>query len=100
MSSKWTKTFAHPAKMEILKNSSQSRHLLKVEIDNLTKIDNFTNSDNTSCSKAFSTVFVDGTTDENMFMLWFNFYFPLFSYMVMCDNEYKTRKNKIEPRIK
>ena len=25
---------------------------------------------------------------------WFNFYFPLFWGMVMCDNEFRTKENK------
>ena len=30
-----------------------------------------------------------------MYLMWlFNFNFPLFLYMVMFDNEYKTKKNK------
>ena len=28
------------------------------------------------------------------FYPWFNLYFPLFLYMVMYDNEYKTKENK------
>ena len=35
-----------------------------------------------------------------VFMLWFNFYFPLFLCIVMYDNEYKTEESKSEPRIK
>ena len=31
---------------------------------------------------------------------WFSFYLPLFLCMVMCENEQKQRKIKIEPRIK
>ena len=40
------------------------------------------------------------------FYPWFNFYFPLFLCMVMCDNEFKTKENKnctkdkIEPHCK
>ena len=34
------------------------------------------------------------------FFPWFKFYFPLFSGMVMCDNEFETKENKFGPRIK
>ena len=34
------------------------------------------------------------------FYPWFNFYFPLFLGMVMYDNEFETKENKIKPRIK
>ena len=30
------------------------------------------------------------------FYPWFNFYFPLFFFMLIYDNEYKTKENKIE----
>ena len=30
-----------------------------------------------------------------MYMLWFKFCFPLFLGMVMYDNEFKTKENKI-----
>ena len=32
-----------------------------------------------------------------LFSPWFNFYFPLFLGMVMCDNELET-KDRIEPQ--
>ena len=32
------------------------------------------------------------------FYLWFKFYFPLFWGMVMYDNEFETKENKIEPQ--
>ena len=32
-----------------------------------------------------------------LFYPWFNFYFPLFLSMIMCDNELET-KDKIEPQ--
>ena len=31
----------------------------------------------------------------NIYMLWFNFYFPLFVCMVIYDSELKTKENKI-----
>ena len=34
------------------------------------------------------------------FYPWLNFYFPLFFFMLIYDNEYKTKEKKIEPRIK
>ena len=34
------------------------------------------------------------------FYLWFSFYCSLFLCMVMCDNEYKSRKIKLGPWIK
>ena len=34
------------------------------------------------------------------FYPWFKFYFPLFLDMVMYDNEFETKENKIKPRIK
>ena len=34
------------------------------------------------------------------FYPWFKFYFPLFLGMVMYDNEFETKENKIKPRIK
>ena len=34
------------------------------------------------------------------FYPWFNFYFLLFFVMLIYDNEYETKENKIEPRIK
>ena len=38
--------------------------------------------------------------DVNMYVVvqfypWFKFYFPLFWVMVMCDNEFETKENKI-----
>ena len=32
---------------------------------------------------------------EVQFYPWFKFYFPLFRGMLMFDNEFKTKKNKI-----
>ena len=32
--------------------------------------------------------------DVVQFYPWFNFYFPLFSFMLIYDNEYKTKENK------
>ena len=29
------------------------------------------------------------------FYPWFNFYFPLFLGMLMCDNEFETKESKI-----
>ena len=34
------------------------------------------------------------------FYPWFNSYFPLFFFMLIYDNEYETKENKIERRIK
>ena len=34
------------------------------------------------------------------FYPWFKFYFPLFLGMVMYDNDFKTKGDKFEPRIK
>jgi len=31
---------------------------------------------------------------------WVNFYIPLFVFLLIYDNEYETKENKIEPRIK
>ena len=34
------------------------------------------------------------------FYPWFNFYFPLFLGMVICDNEFETKENKIQTKDK
>ena len=41
-----------------------------------------------------------GVNVEVQFYPWFKFYFCLFLSMVMCDYEFKTKENKIEPQDK
>ena len=36
---------------------------------------------------------------EQVYMLWFKFYFPLFLGMVMYDNEFKTKESKLNKNI-